>query len=183
MASCIVCWRAGRSRAPPVNSGRLRSRRLSNAAGGRTLMRAAASSIASGSPSKRAQICATAFALARVNANEGFASRARRTNRSTAGYAARSSSGRFTLGSGTPSGAIGSSCSPRRRSARRLVTSNVSRGHEASRSANIGAASTTCSKLSSRINVRLSRKKSLSASSASPADSRASTALTSADAT
>ena len=37
MASRSVCWRAGRSRGPPVSSGRRRSSRASSAGGGRQL--------------------------------------------------------------------------------------------------------------------------------------------------
>ena len=59
IVSRIVCCRAGRVRAPPVSSGKRGSSRVSSAAGGSTLTRAAASSMASGKPSSRAQISAT----------------------------------------------------------------------------------------------------------------------------
>ena len=67
-----VCWRAGRSRAPPVSSGRRRSSRASSACGESSLIRAAASSIASGSPSRRTQISATAGAFSLVTAKSGL---------------------------------------------------------------------------------------------------------------
>ena len=84
MASRIVRSRSGRSRAPPVSSGRARSSRASSAAGGRTGTRAAASSIASGRPSSRAQIAATAAWFAAVRAKAGLAARARVTKSWTA---------------------------------------------------------------------------------------------------
>ena len=71
MASRIVRWRAGRSRAPPVSSGSRGSSRASSAAGGRTLTRAAASSMASGRPSSRVQTAATAAALSALRAKPG----------------------------------------------------------------------------------------------------------------
>jgi hypothetical protein len=49
------------------------------------LIRAAASSIASGRPSRRRQISATAAPLAAVSANWCAAARARSTNSATAG--------------------------------------------------------------------------------------------------
>jgi hypothetical protein len=49
-----------------------------------TRSRAAASSIASGRPSSRWQICATAAMLCRVNANSGATERARSVNSDTA---------------------------------------------------------------------------------------------------
>ena len=56
-------------------------------------MRAAASSIASGRPSSRRQISATAAALPSVRAKSGRTARARSTNSATAGEAASSASG------------------------------------------------------------------------------------------
>ena len=49
----MVCCRAGKSCAPPVNIGRRCSRRASSAPGSSTLRRVAASSIANGRPSSR----------------------------------------------------------------------------------------------------------------------------------
>ena len=68
MALRIVCCRAGKSCPPPVRSGNRGSRRASSAAGGRTLIRAAASSMANGKPSRRWQMAATAGAFSAVNA-------------------------------------------------------------------------------------------------------------------
>jgi hypothetical protein len=84
MASRIVRSRAGASRGPPDRSGNRRSRRASNAAGGSTLTRAAASSMASGNPSRRRQISATAGAVSPVRANSACAACARSTKSRTA---------------------------------------------------------------------------------------------------
>ena len=61
-----VCWRAGISCAPLIKSVKRWPSRASSASGGSTLLRAAANSIAKGSPSRRTQISATAGALALV---------------------------------------------------------------------------------------------------------------------
>ena len=63
MAPRRVRWRSGRVRAPPVSSVRRRWSRGRICSGVRTLVRVAASSMASGSPSSRAQISATAGAF------------------------------------------------------------------------------------------------------------------------
>ena len=77
MASRIVCCRCGRSRPPPVSSGSRWSSRASSADGERTLTRAAASSMASGRPSRRRQIAATAWAFCSVTAKSGLTACAR----------------------------------------------------------------------------------------------------------
>ncbi len=58
-----VCWRTGRSGPPRVNTSSGFSRRASNRRGGSTFVWAAASSIASGKPSSRAQIAAMSWAF------------------------------------------------------------------------------------------------------------------------
>ena len=79
-------WRAssaaGRraSRGPPVSSGSRCSSRSSSACGVSSLIRAAASSIASGRPSSRAQMPATAEAFSVVSVKPAFAALARSTN-------------------------------------------------------------------------------------------------------
>ena len=66
-----VCWRRTAVRAPPVNS-RNRSCRLSTiSVSDNARTRAAASSIASGIPSRRRQISATAAALSSLTAKSG----------------------------------------------------------------------------------------------------------------
>ena len=97
-------------------------------------MRAAASSTASGSPSRRAQISSTADAFSSVSAKRGSAPRARSTKSATA--------------SSRSSGSSGYSCSPETRSAERLVTRNERPGAPSSTSDSTGAASASCSKLS-----------------------------------
>src|SRR5713101_1583870 len=77
MAFLSVCWRAGRSRAPPVSERTRPSRRARSAAGGSSLMRAAASSSAMGRPSSRAQISATAPAFSAVTVKSARAAAAR----------------------------------------------------------------------------------------------------------
>ena len=71
MAARSVRCRAGRSRAPPVSTPSRRPSRSSSARGGSSLIRAAASSIASGSPSSRWQISATAGAFSLVTREVG----------------------------------------------------------------------------------------------------------------
>ena len=78
MVSRIVCCRAGRSRPPPVSRGNRFSSRASSTDGGATLMRAAASSIASGRPSRRRQISATVGAFSAVRTKSSLSARAAR---------------------------------------------------------------------------------------------------------
>ena len=66
-----------RVRAPPVSSGNRCSSRFSRACGGSILTNAAANSMASGRPSRREQISATAGALALVTAKSGLTACAR----------------------------------------------------------------------------------------------------------
>ena len=73
MAPLRVRCLSGRSRAPPVRSFRRRPSLPSMALGGRSLTLAAASSMASGSPSRRAQISATAGAFSLVTAKSALA--------------------------------------------------------------------------------------------------------------
>ena len=121
-------------------------------------MRAAASSIASGRPSRPMQISATAGALAAVSANSGSTAWARATNSATAGLAASDSRAPSAFGSGSSNGGIGTSCSPPIRSGLRLDTSTFSRLAIPRIAATAGAASVTCSKLSSTSSRCLSRR-------------------------
>src|SRR5262249_60394899 len=79
-------WRGGGPGARPVSRGSRRSSRCKSCWGGSTLLRAAASSIANGKPSSRAQISATARVLASVTWKSGRASSARSMKRVTAAY-------------------------------------------------------------------------------------------------
>jgi len=122
------------------------------------LTRTAASSIASGKPSTRAQISATARAFSVVSAKSSLTARARSTNSATAASCASTSTGGRRCRSGSASGATGHSCSPERRSTTRLVTSTFNPVHPVNNSAMRGAASTRCSKLSRSSSSCLSRK-------------------------
>ena len=64
IVSANVRWRSGRSRGPPVSSSNGCASRATISAGDSSLTRAAASSIANGRPSTRAQIALTAPAFA-----------------------------------------------------------------------------------------------------------------------
>ena len=98
-------------------------------------MRAAASSMARGSPSRRAQISATAGALALVTWKSGLTACARSMKSATASYCESVARSGRCLGSGSASAGTGNSCSARTCSASRLVTSTLSRGQALSRSA------------------------------------------------
>ena len=105
-----VCCRGSAVRSPP-ESRRKRSRSRSamfSTESART--RAAASSSASGIPSSRWQIVATAPALRSVTANVGRAAVARSTKRRTASPRSNSSTGTRFAGSGSASGASGIGC-------------------------------------------------------------------------
>jgi hypothetical protein len=112
-------------------------------------MRAAASSIARGSPSRRTQISAMVRALASVSWKLGLMARPRCTKRVQAAYCARTSLVGRCFRSGRGSGETANSRSPCSRSGARLVTSRCRFGQAANRSASLGAAASTCSKLSS----------------------------------
>ncbi len=110
-----VCWRRTAVRAPPVNS-RNRSCRLSRiSVNDSARTRAAANSIASGTPSRRRQISVTVAALSSSTTKSGRARRARSTNSSIA-LSANGNDGTRQLSS--PATPIGS----------RLVVSRVNLG-------------------------------------------------------
>ncbi len=140
-----VRWRAGTSRARAGRSSTSTSRPASSSTD-MTAARAATSSIASGRPSRRRQIRATASALDSSTEKPYRTAAARRANSWTASDSRTAD--RPASGSGTASGATPTSCSPVSRSATRLVTSSRSRGAAASRSPASVAWSRTDSKLS-----------------------------------
>ena len=154
IASRIVCRRSGRSRPPPVSSGSRRSNRSRSVGNDRWVTRAAASSIARGTPSSRRQMSATSGALSSGH-GEGRVHRlaALREELHRGGSPPGCRSRREHSGSGTVNGGTGRACSPATRSSTRLVTRILSRGQSASRSLTSGAAATTCSKLSSTSSV------------------------------
>ena len=84
IVAASVCCRAGRSRAPEPGRSRRVVRRSAMARAGNSAMRAAASSMPSGSPSSRRQISMTAGASSGVRTYPGRTRRARSTNRRTA---------------------------------------------------------------------------------------------------
>ena len=117
-------------------------------------MRAAASSIASGSPSRRTQISATAGAFSLVTSKPGFTARARSMNSATASYCDSCASDGRLAGSGRSSGGTGYSCSPETCSALRLLARTVRFGEAVSIWLTDEPAPITCSKLSSTISMR-----------------------------
>ena len=131
---------AGASRRPPVRTGNRCSSRRSRASDPRDRKRGAASSIARGSPSRRAQISRAASSGSKSDRT----ARARSVSRSTA-----SSAG---------SGSTTYSCSPSSRSGARLVASTFAFGAAMRSSPMLGAASRTCSKLSTTRSARRSRR-------------------------
>ena len=154
IAALSVCWRAGASTAPRVSKSSRSSRRPSRACGGSVRMRAAASSMASGSPSRRTQISATAGAFSFVTTNSGRMVWARCTKRATASYCDRvAASGRCST-SGSWRGVTANSCSAARRSGARLVTTNLTSGAAPRSGPMDGPPATSCSKLSSTSRIR-----------------------------
>ena len=156
MVARRVRWRSGASRGPPARIERGRSSSSNSSGGGSSRTRAAASSIASGRPSSRRQISATAWALALESAKAESAARARRVNSVTAGTSASAWSGEqlglpIWLSSalpGHPAAAPGTPARPRSRSRLRLVISAARRGQRASSSLTTLAPAVTCSMLS-----------------------------------
>ena len=71
MVARSVCWRGSAVRAPPVSSRKRSSSRAAIPSTGSTPTRAAASSMARGKPSSRAQICATAARVRRGQRQSG----------------------------------------------------------------------------------------------------------------
>ena len=120
-----VFWRASASR-PPSNRSSRCERRSRICRGESTFVRAAASSIASGRSSRRLQSAST---------GSSAGSPEREQKRSTASACAR--------------GGTAYSTSPRTRSSSRLVVSSLRFAHDSTSVASSGAASITCSRLSS----------------------------------
>ena len=125
IVACRVRWRAGASRAPEASAVSSRSR---ISAGDSSPQRAAASSSASGKPSTRRQISATASALPSPRAKSGWRARARSLNSATAATSASASSSCDVRGSGSASGETGNRSSACSDSGSRLVASTVTRG-------------------------------------------------------
>ena len=112
------------------------------------ITRAAASSMASGTPSRRWQTSTTARALLPVKAKSALTCRARSTNRLMA--SARRRRSMSSPGSPTASGGSAISCSPSIAMPSRLVASTTTPGHSRSmRVTSRATAPSTCSQLSS----------------------------------
>ena len=116
-------------------------------------MRAAASSRASGSPSKRIQIAATAAPLALVTEKLGCTFAARCANSATAGDCSNVST-TVLCASGRASGGSANSRSAPILSGPRLVVITHKRAQRDTSSAMSPAASNTCSRLSSSNSMR-----------------------------
>jgi hypothetical protein len=171
-----VRCRSGRSTAPVPRASSEAASRASSAAGSNSRVRAAASSIASGRPSSRRQISATAAALFPVSVKPGRTAWARSTNSATADEAASSPNGTVAgpagALSGTGSGGTGYSRSAASPSTVRLVARIVTPRQRASSSASSPAALTTCSRLSRISSHRSPPNHSASACSGDPAPPR-----------
>ena len=135
----MLWWRAGRSRPPPDSSGSERSMRACTSPKPTTRSRAAASSIASGTPSRRTQMSRMSARSSSPATNPGSAWRALVANNVTAAGVTAS----------VANGANQCSTSTLNRNSVRLVASTVSSGQLASRSPTIGTACGRCSILSS----------------------------------
>ena len=161
-----VCCRGGRSCAPPVKIRKEicpagSTNRASMVCGESKLIRAAASSIASGSPSRRAQISATALAFWSSTTKSPLTAFALSTNRETAGDAESVSKFHGTLRFGTSSGGTLKVCSPRTCSGARLVTRTFRCGDASISVVITVAAVRMCSRPSSTSSILFSHKYSV----------------------
>ena len=144
------CLLTGRGVGLPSTS---RSNRFSNrarmSATVSTSARAAASSMASGSPSSARQIPETSAALAAVNSKPGLTALARSQNNETAGDALISST-ESSSGDATPSGGTGHAASPAIASGRLLVARTCMLAvRRRTALATAAAPASTCSQVSS----------------------------------
>ena len=162
MVSRSVCWRAGRSSGPPRSSCKRAPgaavSRARIACGGSNLLRAAASSIARGNPSRWTQIAATAAAFSVSRWKVGMTAWARCIKSVTAEIWASVTTSGSCFRSGKANGATGYSCSPEMCKMARLATSMVRREQVTSSFASWGAAAATCSTLSRKRSRSLSRR-------------------------
>ncbi len=148
----------GQVRAPPVRIGSRAVSRPSIASGGRILMRAAASSIASGRPSSRVQISAIAGALSDRPPEGRTSGLGTLDGEGTLSYCEVAATSLACRRSGRANGRTGYSCSPVICSRTRLVARTLMPGAVTSNSPMKVAASMTCSRLSGTSSVRRSRR-------------------------
>ena len=144
-----VWWRGWAVRVPLVRSFKEPERRAEIWPTESTPVLAAASSMASGTPSSLRQMSATSRAFSGPIPNPGLRARARSAKSLAASEWASSSASLSRPSSGKESDGTRHTTSPPVRSASRLVARTRSPGHEESNpSARRAAASTTCSQLS-----------------------------------
>ena len=125
----------------------------------------------------------TIAALHLSSSRSGRTARARSQNSAVAGQRISVAAGSSSSDGGESSGGSGNSCSPRSRSALRLVTRNVVDAHRSSSAYTTGAAAVTCSKVSSTINDSGPANRAARTSSSRAPDSTAPIALASSGAT
>ncbi len=126
-AASSVWWR-GSVRRPAVSSVKRSSRPVATSASAMVRTLAAASSMASGTPSRRRQISTTDGTAAGVRRNPGWAEIARSTNSPTLADRIERI-GSVSLASGTGSGCTRCTCSPSTASGSRLVARIRTPGH------------------------------------------------------
>ncbi len=162
--------------------GLMAFRAVALSSGERTVRRDAASSIASGIPSSRRQISATAPRCFDVSVNPGLACSARSAKSRTDSIAVSDTTVAASSADGVRSGGTENTCSPATRSPSRLVVRIVRFGPERSTACAISAHGVRwCSQLSSTMRSRFSPSarcrvstSGVSASSRTPsADARA----------
>ena len=122
IVSRSVCWRAGRSRGPPVRSASRASRRCSSSS------RRQGSDARGGELDRERQPVDAAADLAHVRL-------VRRRRARTLGSRSRARCAKSSTAASSSSGATGKTCSPETWRTARLVTSSVSRGARATSSA------------------------------------------------
>jgi len=154
-----VWCRGSAVRLPPVSTANLSSSRPVSWAGDMVRSRAAASSMASGIPSRARQMPATSAALAPVTAKPGRTARARSASSRTEAAAMIAASSPSPESGGTGSGGTGHTVSPVIPSASRLAARTLIPWHpDSTASASPATASIRCSQLSSTSSPDRSRR-------------------------
>jgi hypothetical protein len=164
-----VAWRGRASRGPPLSTSKRRESRSLSCRGFSTRMRAAASSMASGKPSRLRTMSAMTSSSPSAGVKLGLATRARSRKSATASDDAASAAE-----PGTASGSTASVCSAGRRKSSREVTRKHTSGALVSQRPTVwGPSATTCSKLSrmSSSAPRPAKTRPMAATLSSPATS------------
>ena len=158
IVAAMVCCRIGASRGPSLSSESRSVICARRASGERIVIRAAASSMASGRPSSARQSAAIFSPLAAVRAKLGRTARARSTKRRTASFSATVSH-LDPVDAGKGRGSIGRTCSPWTWRGARLAARIWRAGQDARRVATSAAlAARRCSQLSSTSSVCWGRR-------------------------